>query len=34
MGKDVSFQSITIDPERDTPAVFEAYAEKFPVGPG
>jgi protein SCO1 len=34
MGKDVFFYSITIDPRRDTPAVLEAYAQRFHVGPG
>jgi protein SCO1/2 len=34
MGKDIFFYSISIDPEFDTPAVLEAYAEKFHVGPG
>src|SRR5213593_4561845 len=34
VGKDVFFYSITIDPQRDTPAVLKAYAEKFGVGPG
>ena len=34
VGKDVFFYSISIDPERDTPAVLKAYAEKFGVGPG
>jgi protein SCO1/2 len=34
MGKDIFFYSITIDPDRDTPAVLKAYAEKFGAGPG
>jgi protein SCO1 len=34
MGKDVFFYSITLDPERDTPAVLAAYARKFHAGPG
>lgn len=34
MGKDIFFYSITIDPDRDTPAVLKAYAEKFKSGPG
>lgn len=29
MGKDIWFYSISIDPERDTPATLKAYAEKF-----
>ncbi|GLZ89356.1 hypothetical protein Pres01_54070 [Metapseudomonas resinovorans] len=34
VGKDIFFYTITIDPERDTPSVLKAYAEKFHVGPG
>lgn len=34
MGKDVFFYSITIEPQRDTPEVLKAYAEKYHVGPG
>ena len=34
VGKDVFFYSISIDPQRDTPVVLKAYAEKFHVGPG
>src|SRR5215467_2717942 len=34
VGRDVFFYSISIDPTRDTPAVLQAYAEKFHVGPG
>jgi protein SCO1/2 len=34
MGKDIFFYSITIDPDRDTPAELKAYAEKFKTGPG
>ncbi|MGH9176191.1 MAG: SCO family protein [Vicinamibacterales bacterium] len=29
VGKDIYFYSISIDPERDTPEVLKAYAEKF-----
>ena len=34
MGRDVFFYSITIDPDHDTPAVLDAYARKYNVGPG
>lgn len=34
VGRDVFMYSITVDPERDTPEVLKAYAEKFQVGPG
>ena len=34
VGKDIFFYSVSIDPERDTPAVLKNYAEKFGVGPG
>jgi protein SCO1/2 len=34
VGQDIFFYSISIDPERDTPAVLKAYMEKFHVGPG
>jgi len=34
LGRDVFFYSISIDPERDTPEVLRAYAERFGVGPG
>jgi protein SCO1/2 len=34
VGKDMFFYSISIDPERDTPAVLKAYAQKFHAGPG
>jgi len=34
VGKDIFFYSITLDPERDTPEVLKAYAEKFHAGPG
>src|SRR5262249_33910219 len=34
VGKDIFFHSITIAPQRDTPAVLKAYADKFRVGPG
>jgi protein SCO1 len=34
VGKEIFFYSITLDPERDTPEVLKAYADKFHVGPG
>ena len=34
VGKDVFMYSITVDPERDTPAVLKAYMEKFEVARG
>jgi protein SCO1/2 len=34
VGRDIFFYSLSIDPERDTPRVLKAYAEKFGVGPG
>ncbi len=34
VGKNVHMYSITVDPERDTPAVLKAYMKKFKVGPG
>ena len=34
MGKDVFFYSISIDPERDTPEVLNAYTKKFHIGKG
>jgi protein SCO1/2 len=34
VGRDVFFYSISIDPERDTPAELRAYADKFHVKPG
>jgi protein SCO1 len=34
VGKDIHFYSITLDPERDTPEVLKAYAQKFHAGPG
>jgi protein SCO1/2 len=34
MGRDVSFLSISIDPETDTPAKLEAYAKTFGAGAG
>lgn len=34
VGNDIFFYSLSIDPERDTPEVLKAYAEKFRVGPG
>lgn len=32
IGKDLFFYSISIDPQRDTPEVLKAYAEKFGAG--
>jgi protein SCO1 len=34
VGKDIFFYSISIDPNRDTPKVLKAYAEKYHVGAG
>jgi protein SCO1/2 len=34
VGKDIFFYSISIDPERDTPAELAAFAEKYHVKPG
>ena len=34
MGRDITFVSITLDPERDTAPALKAYADKFGVGPG
>jgi cytochrome oxidase Cu insertion factor (SCO1/SenC/PrrC family) len=34
VGKDVHFYSISIDPDRDTPAVLKEYTERFKIGPG
>jgi len=34
MGRDVFFYSISIDPQRDTPAELQTYADKFHVKPG
>jgi protein SCO1 len=34
VGRDIFFYSISIDPERDTPAELSAYASKFHVKPG
>jgi len=34
MGKDVFFYSITIDPDRDSVAVLDAYSKKFKTGKG
>src|SRR6476661_3260571 len=34
VGKDVFFYSISIDPNRDTPKVLKAYAQKYHIGPG
>jgi protein SCO1/2 len=32
VGRDIFFYSVSIDPERDTPAVLKAYADKFGAG--
>ncbi len=34
MGKDIFFYSISLDPQRDTPAVLKEYAEAYKAGPG
>jgi len=34
MGRDITFVSISMDPERDTPEVLARYAEAFRAGPG
>ncbi len=34
VGKDIFFYSITLDPERDTPAALKKYAEAFKAKPG
>ena len=34
VGKNVHMYSITVDPDRDTPAALKAYMQKFNVGPG
>ncbi len=34
MGRDIFMYSISLDPERDTPAVLKRYAEGFGAGPG
>jgi cytochrome oxidase Cu insertion factor (SCO1/SenC/PrrC family) len=34
VGRDVHMYSISIDPERDTPAVLKEYTERFGIGPG
>jgi len=34
VGQDIFFYSISIDPERDTPAALKDYMKKFHVGPG
>ena len=34
VGKDVYMYSITVDPDRDTPAALKAYMQKFNIGPG
>ncbi len=33
LGKDVHMYSITVDPERDTPAALKTYMKRFDVGP-
>ena len=33
-GRDVYMYSITVDPDRDTPAALKAYMKKFNIGPG
>ena len=33
-GQDVHMYSITVDPDRDTPAALKAYMQKFKVAPG
>jgi protein SCO1/2 len=34
VGRDLFLYSITVDPERDTPAVLRTYAERFDAKPG
>ncbi len=34
LGKDVSFLSFSVDPQKDTPAVLEGYAKKFKAREG
>jgi protein SCO1 len=34
VGKDVTIVSVTVDPERDTPARLKAYAKRWKSGPG
>lgn len=34
MGKDVWFYSLTLEPEKDTPADLASYAQRYDVGPG
>jgi len=34
LGRDIWFYSLSIDPQRDTPAALKAYADKFHAGPG
>ncbi len=33
-GRDITFLSISLDPEHDTPRVLHAYAQAYGVGPG
>ena len=34
MGKDVHILSLTVDPEKDTPPILQAYAQRFKAKPG
>jgi protein SCO1/2 len=34
VGKDIHFYSVSLDPERDTPAVLRDYARSYRAGPG
>lgn len=34
LGKELSFLSVSVDPERDTPTALKAYAQRFQVRPG
>jgi protein SCO1/2 len=34
MGKDIFFYSITLEPDKDTPAILAEYAKRFEVGKG